>query len=119
MTPLHFYEEQIKKGVIQEDLSQRPIIEIIDRLFNDLKAEHGLMGILRSSLMRLIGLKQTPVKGLYLWGGVGRGKTFLMDILYNLYPYDDKTRLHFHRFMQYVHQMLNDYQGHQNPLKKI
>lgn len=55
---------------------------------------------------RLIGRKPDPVPGLYLWGGVGRGKTWLMDRFYAELPFDHKRRVHFHRFMQDVHAAL-------------
>ncbi|MGK3847901.1 AFG1/ZapE family ATPase, partial [Enterococcus faecium] len=44
--------------------------------------------------------REEPVKGLYFWGGVGRGKTYLMDTFYESLPFDRKMRVHFHRFMQ-------------------
>ncbi len=59
------------------------------------------------------------VRGLYFWGGVGRGKTFLMDLFYEELPIKQKKRLHFHRFMREVHRKLNDFQGESNPLKKV
>jgi len=59
-----------------------------------------------------------PVKGLYMWGGVGRGKTYLMDLFYELLPVK-KKRLHFHRFMYWVHQELNNLQSVSDPLEVI
>ncbi|MEE9451200.1 MAG: cell division protein ZapE [Gammaproteobacteria bacterium] len=58
-------------------------------------------------------------KGLYLWGGVGIGKTYLMDIFFSALPFKTKLRLHFHRFMQQVHAELSRLQGHADPLKII
>ncbi len=60
-----------------------------------------------------------PIQGIYLWGGVGRGKTYLMDLFFNGLPFLEKQRLHFHRFMYQVHQALYQYQGQKNPLKSI
>ena len=60
-----------------------------------------------------------PVRGVYLWGGVGVGKTFLMDLFYDSLPLTRKKRIHFHRFMQRVHQQLQAYEGQRNPLWKI
>lgn len=64
--------------------------------------------------------KQTePVKGLYMWGGVGRGKTYLMDTFFEAIPFRRKKRLHFHRFMHEVHHALRERQGEKNPLESI
>jgi len=60
-----------------------------------------------------------PVTGLYLWGGVGRGKTHLCDLFFNNVAIEDKTRLHFHRFMQQIHDDLNKLGEVENPLKLI
>ena len=60
-----------------------------------------------------------PVKGLYLWGGVGRGKTYLVDLFFRNLPLRSKKRIHFHRFMRQVHQQLRQHRHLQDPLKKI
>lgn len=57
--------------------------------------------------------------GLYFWGGVGRGKTYLVDTFYESLPFPDKMRTHFHRFMQRVHTELEHYKGEKNPLTLI
>lgn len=65
----------------------------------------------------LLRLKAAPsVPGLYMWGGVGRGKTYLMDVFYDALPFRRKVRMHFHRFMVRVHEELNDLKGQKNPL---
>ncbi|NIR40647.1 MAG: cell division protein ZapE, partial [Actinobacteria bacterium] len=60
-----------------------------------------------------------PVRGLYLWGGVGRGKTYLMDTFYTELPLAEKSRQHFHRFMQSVHGELRGLPRSQAPLAII
>ena len=60
-----------------------------------------------------------PIRGLYFWGGVGRGKTFVMDLFYEGLPFEDKLRLHFHRFMRRVHKELTGLQGTPDPLQTI
>jgi len=57
-----------------------------------------------------------PEIGLYLWGGVGRGKTYLVDTFHDSLPFDKKLRVHFHRFMQRVHAELKQLEGEKNPL---
>jgi len=63
--------------------------------------------------------KKKEIKGAYLWGQVGRGKTCLMDIFYRSMNSDEVLRLHFHHFMKTIHQQLRDHSGHADPLKLI
>ena len=63
--------------------------------------------------------RRRPIRGLYLWGGVGRGKSFLMDTFFDALPIERKRRVHFHRFMQDVHHRLKTAQGEENPLAQI
>lgn len=58
-------------------------------------------------------------RGLYLWGGVGRGKTWLMDLFFQTLPFRDKQRSHFHRFMQFVHDELKKHADHADPLERV
>ena len=73
---------------------------------------------LGSSLLSVF-LRRRPIRGLYLWGGVGRGKSFLMDAFFDFVPVARKSRIHFHRFMQDIHHRLHDLQGEENPLEHI
>jgi cell division protein ZapE len=75
----------------------------------------------RSLLANLLGRKQPRKleRGLYMWGGVGRGKTFLMDLFFQSLPFKSKQRQHFHRFMQWVHEQLKKHADHADPLKTI
>ncbi len=93
------------------DASQLQAVEHFERLYDD------LIGLerLEASLIRLLARKRV-VRGVYLWGGVGRGKSFLMDSFYNCAPVQRKRRIHFHRFMQEIHQDLHRRQGQADPL---
>ena len=89
----------------------------LQRLYDDLvAAEQNKPGLLG----KLFGKKdQTPVKGLYFWGGVGRGKTYLVDTFFEALPFKEKSRTHFHRFMKRVHEEMKTLGGEKNPLTII
>ena len=80
---------------------------------------------LHEELVRSTGLwhrllaRRRPVCGIYLWGGVGRGKSFLMDAFFQICPITEKRRHHFHRFMQATHHQLRELQGQAEPLQLI
>ncbi|MCY3838820.1 MAG: cell division protein ZapE [Gammaproteobacteria bacterium] len=74
---------------------------------------------LETWLRRVLGRPVEAVVGLYLWGDVGRGKTYLMDLFHETLPVARKLRFHFHRFMQHVHAELRDLEGRTDPLKTV
>ncbi len=73
----------------------------------------------RSSTFKRLLSPPKPPKGVYFWGGVGRGKSFLMDCFYDSVPYRRKKRLHFHSFMQQIHRDLEKYKGEPDPMLKL
>ena len=113
MTPLLRYQQDLQKPEFFEDSAQRNAIEKLDHLYHRLldQPKEGLWS-------RLIGRNtdKQPEKGLYFWGGVGRGKTYLMDIFFESLPFENKMRVHFHRFMRRVHQELKTLDQKKNPL---
>jgi cell division protein ZapE len=96
------------------DESQQRAVEHFQRLYEDLIGLERLEG----SLIRLLARKRV-VRGLYLWGGVGRGKSFLMDSFCHCAPVRRKRRIHFHRFMQEIHRELHRRTGQADPLAAI
>ena len=81
----------------------------LQRLYDDLvAADHAKPGLFGKLLGRKSG---GPVKGLYFWGGVGRGKTYLVDTFFESLPFEQKVRTHFHRFMKRVHEELKTLKG--------
>ncbi len=73
----------------------------------------------RSNALKKLLAKPPLPRGVYLWGGVGRGKSFLMDIFFATVPVTRKTRVHFHQFMRSVHHELDDLKGTANPLDEV
>jgi cell division protein ZapE len=73
----------------------------------------------RSNAFKKLIYRTAPPHGLWLYGGVGRGKSFLMDCFFNALPYRRKTRLHFHEFMRAVHRELDELKGTADPLDEV
>jgi cell division protein ZapE len=114
MTPLEYYQQQITRGAIFSDPEQLAAMAHLQRVYNELLIEKAK----RSGLTAWLR-KPRVVTGLYLWGGVGIGKTLMMDCFYHSLPLSNKLRLHFHQFMQRVHQALIQHQGEADPLQVI
>ncbi len=112
------YERDLQRPDFVEDPAQRAAVEALQDLYERLLAAQGAGGLL-GGLRRLWKKTDTPEKGLYFWGGVGRGKTYLMDAFYEALPFERKQRTHFHRFMRDVHRQLKKLAGEKNPLEKV
>jgi len=111
------YLELTGSGRFSADPEQRQAAQALDRLWRALVADeanarHGL-------LQRLAGRARERVPGIYLWGGVGRGKTWLMDLCFESLPFEGKRRIHFHRFMQRVHDELAELGYVADPLPRV
>ncbi len=121
MTPLERYQQDLKRDDFSHDPTQEMAVGHLQRLYDDLVAAERAP---KPSFMQRLGgrikrQQQEPIKGLYFWGGVGRGKTYLMDTFFDSLPFERKMRTHFHRFMQRVHQELKALDGTKNPLVEI
>lgn len=115
MTPLEHYQADLKRPDFAKDAAQENAVENLQRLYDDLVAAHNK----RNTFLGKLFQSKKPIKGLYFWGGVGRGKTYLMDIFFDALPFTEKMRTHFHRFMKRVHEDLTELKGHKNPLTLI
>jgi len=115
-TPLARYDAKVQSGKLIDDPYQRQIVLYFDKLYHDIMVSYQYLPRLKSACYQWLKINQAPVQGIYLWGTVGRGKTFLMDMFFHLLPTRHKVRYHFHRFMQHVHQGLAKVQGESDPL---
>lgn len=119
-TPRERYQHALAAHGYTADPAQERAVASLERVHNDLLVQSG-PGLLQRLQSWMSGkpAKAVPAKGLYLWGGVGRGKTFLMDLFFHAVPFDNKLRLHFHRFMQQVHAELKTLQDKEDPLRAV
>ncbi len=115
MTPLQRYQAAIATDEFNHDPIQEKAMTYLDGVYHQLiensKEKKGLFAFFNS--------QPVPPKGLYMWGGVGRGKTWMMDMFFESVPLQRKMRMHFHHFMQRVHKELNKLQGSSDPLEKV
>ena len=117
MTPLARYQQDLISNGFSDDPAQAHAVQHLQALYEQLcqKQNQGWL----AKIPRLFGKQPAPVKGLYFWGGVGRGKTYLMDTFYHCLPFDRKLRMHFHHFMRRVHKELTGLEGEKNPLNIV
>ncbi|MEH0742192.1 cell division protein ZapE [Vibrio cholerae] len=123
MTPLEIYQNDIQKNGFQSDPAQLQAVTALDRLY------HQFIDYQAHPQPQVTGWKAwfgkraaapvTAPKGLYFWGGVGRGKTYLMDTFFDALPSEKKMRVHFHRFMYRVHDELNRLGERNDPLEEV
>lgn len=118
MTPLQHYHTDLKRKNFIYDAAQEHAIKCIQAVYDDLVTVQRPVRTLRLR-DKFFRPKKVLVEGLYLWGQVGRGKTYLIDKFYDCLPFPQKTRLHYHRFMQQIHQELRSLRDMQNPLSII
>lgn len=116
MTPLQRYQSDIETKRIKKDDKQWQAVQLTQHLYSELNSlEQNKISIFN----KLFNKKQQPVRGVYLWGGTGRGKTYLVDSFYECLPTSFKHRVHFHRFMLEIHQQLEALPKSPNPLSII
>lgn len=109
------YEAELKARGYTADPAQLRAVEALQRCADDWAAYKAKRS---NALKKLLNRPEIP-RGVYMFGGVGRGKSFLMDCFFNAVPIKRKTRLHFHEFMREVHRELVELQGTVNPLDEL
>ncbi len=119
-SPRQRYLAAVERGELLPNPAQAELVNQTQALYEALTGDSdrprsildGLRGIVRER-------NRAPVKGLYIWGGVGRGKTLLVNYFYDALPFESKLRIHFHAFMQYVHGELKALARRENPLSTV
>lgn len=114
MNVREYYEQALAQKGYTADSAQMMAIDRLQLAYEDWLAYQAGQGFLK----RLFS-KPVPPRGVYMWGGVGRGKSFLMDSFYSAVDADKKTRLHFHEFMREVHRQLDQMKGIADPLQAV
>src|SRR5574343_1215501 len=109
------YQAELEAKGFKSDPAQLRAVEALDRCAREWAAYKTQRS---NALKKLINRPDIP-RGVYMYGGVGRGKSFLMDCFFNAVPLKRKVRLHFHEFMREVHRELADLQGTVNPLDEL
>lgn len=125
MTPRTYYQNAINNLGFTSDPVQAHAVQLTQQLFDYLIEQphhnnhhfiHRLVNHLRQKVFKA---NKDSIKGLYFWGGVGRGKTWLIDSFFHTLPFTEKRRIHFHPFMQEIHQQLKTLPKTPDPLTII
>ncbi len=116
--PQALYRRDLDASVLLPDPAQAVAIGHVERLYRELHAAHADAPSLWQRIMRR-GRPASPVKGLYLWGRVGRGKTYIVDTFFGCYESEAKLRIHFHSFMRRVHADLKQLRNESDPLALV
>ncbi|HEA52860.1 hypothetical protein LCGC14_0826110 [marine sediment metagenome] len=118
--PWQRYQTDLERPDFLADPAQADAVRRLQTLYDKLVEAESERGKAMAKLRRKLKKgREEPVKGLYFWGGVGRGKTYLMDNFFESLPFKRKMRVHFHRFMQRVHKELKNVKGEKNPLNLV
>ena len=123
LSPLERYKRDLQRPDFRHDPAQEIAVNHLQHLYEQLVAvwqEEKKQSAFSNFFKRFTGdSSRELVRGLYFWGGVGRGKTYLMDNFFESLPFEQKLRAHFHRFMRRVHAELKKLGGKKNPLKLV
>lgn len=117
-SPRELYLEDVRLNSVSLDHSQLEVIDGLDKLYHKLKSPALPNFTAAKRFLNWSGFLKRE-KGLYLWGSVGRGKTYLMDIFFEALPFQNKMRTHFYRFMKMVHDELRLCNGSPNPINMV
>jgi cell division protein ZapE len=120
LTPHGRYRADLGAGEITADAAQEGAVECVERVFRELVASQVRpRGSLFDRVLNRPVRQWEPVRGVYLWGSVGRGKTYLVDTFFECLAFTEKRRIHFHSFMRRTHDALRGLEQEADPLKLI
>jgi cell division protein ZapE len=117
--PLEWYWHFSQRHDFQADSEQLRVLERLQKLFEDLEDYRHYRAGKINRLVTNLGAGRKPPRGVYIWGGVGRGKSLMMDAFFKVLPHKRKRRVHFHEFMREIHARMRDLSGQEDPLEPI
>jgi cell division protein ZapE len=115
LTVMDYYQKVVARRGYISDESQLAAVRKLQELYDEWVGYKAR----RNTALKRMFIKPELPRGAYLWGGVGRGKSFLMDSFYLCVPLVKKRRVHFHHFMRDVHQALDEVKGEEDPLQLV
>ena len=117
--PLEWYWHFSQRHDYQADSEQLRVLEQLERLFNELEDYRQYRAGKLNRLVTNLGAGRKPPRGMYIWGGVGRGKSLMMDAFFKVSRHRRKRRVHFHEFMREIHARMRALPGTEDPLEVI
>jgi len=118
-SPLEWYWKFSQQSDFESDPAQLKVLEHLERLHEDLEQYRQYRQGKINRLVTNFGGGKKPPRGLYVWGGVGRGKSLMMDAFYNVCTLKRKRRVHFHEFMREIHGGMLAHSGEEDPLDLV
>lgn len=120
MTPWEKYQQDLQDPDFHYDPAQENAVKELQRLYDELtQPERKVTWRVKIKSAFGKGMTKPGIQGIYFYGGVGRGKTYLVDTFYECLPFESKMRVHFHRFMHRIHDELKHLKNKQDPLKIV
>ncbi|MGZ5072078.1 MAG: cell division protein ZapE, partial [Usitatibacter sp.] len=117
--PLEWYWHFSQRGDFETDSEQLKVLGELQRLFEELEDYRQYRAGKINRLVTNLGAGRKPPRGMYIWGGVGRGKSLMMDAFYKVSRHRRKRRVHFHEFMREIHARMRALSGTPDPLDVI
>lgn len=117
--PLEWYWHFSQRGDFETDSEQLKVVGELQRLFEELEEYRQYRAGKINRLVTNLGAGRKPPRGMYIWGGVGRGKSLMMDAFFKVSRHRRKRRVHFHEFMREIHSRMRSLSGQEDPLDLI